>query len=115
MLKPKAAKTLEPTLGGKPIPDVVPDPKVEDKGWGPGLMDVGDELYYSMGAEKYFPTKYDSFEVGPFGVKLHLRAGEEVGDMYMRAVDILHTMFQAEYELKRKHFHQRSQESEKDK
>ena len=59
--------------------------------------DATDPIEFTKGKEHFSPIKYHHFEVGPFAVKLHPRAGETWGDMSDRATRLLDDIFDAHY------------------
>ncbi len=68
---------------------------------------VEDAVFFTKGKEHFAAIQYNSFEVGPFEVRLHPRdevtpegavVAESYGEMLTRANGILDAMFDKEFE-----------------
>lgn len=88
-------------------------PKFKE-GWGPGLdedLHEGDSFTVTHGKEVFTPIKFHTYEVGPLSVSVTIRKGESVTDAYTRARRFLETAFQAEFELKKRDYFARMDQS----
>lgn len=84
--EPAPAKvTIEVPGKPGPHPAILP----EDPG--------GDEVTIIIGAEKYAPVQYHSFDVGPFIVKTVRRPGESIAQVFARVKPQLQEMSEITY------------------
>lgn len=74
---------------------------------------VGDVLKVTKGKELFAPIKYFSFEVGPLAIETQVREGETIVDTYARACTALEELFEVEFSIKLKAFHDRHEQSMK--
>jgi hypothetical protein len=56
-----------------------------------------DEVNVILGAEKYAPIQYHSFDVGPFMVKTTRQPGETLEQVYERVMPVLRAMQAEEF------------------
>ena len=63
-------------------------------------LDEGDELSVTVGREVFTPVKFQTFDVGPCTATVKLRKNESVRDAMLRASNVAHSLFRAEYEEK---------------
>lgn len=59
----------------------------------------GDQLSITIGAEKYSPVKYRSFDVGPFSATVVVRPDETGADAAMRCYRVLLELNEAEFQI----------------
>lgn len=62
--------------------------------------DEGDAITVTAGRELFAPIRYHSFEVGPFALQTHVRAGESRHDAIKRAQATVDELFAQDFERK---------------
>lgn len=58
----------------------------------------GDEVTVTLGAQKFAPIQYHSFDVGPYVIKTVRFPGESYAGVYARVMPELRAMAQRDYE-----------------
>ena len=64
------------------------------------MVDDGDEVSVTVGAETFCPIKFHAFVVGPVTVSVRVRKGEDSISAVARAKAIARAAWDAEYEEK---------------
>lgn len=61
---------------------------------------AGTTVTITMGAEKFAPVQYQTFDVGPFSATTTLQPGETIKAAYDRVMGELRVIFKAEFETR---------------
>lgn len=61
---------------------------------------AGTVVTFTLGAEKFSPVQYQTFDVGPFSASTTLRSGETIKGAYERVMGELRAVFKAEFEVR---------------
>lgn len=74
----------------------------------------GEKLLVTLGPQKFFPVKFNGFEVGPFAAELTVREGETGEQTFLRAHSMLSRLDEAEFALSWDRCKQRLRKIEKE-
>jgi len=107
--EPKVAEraVLAGALAVKELREAPPAPAAFDAALRPG-----DTLTVVIGAETYYPVKFNGFTVGPLSATTVIRPDEKAGDAYSRVHRYLSVLFETELQIKRQQFKARLGEAE---
>lgn len=96
----KSADTAEKTPSGNPSPVTYQAPGIPaDALAGYAALGPGDQLSITIGREKYSPTKYNTFEIGPFSATVTVRPHETGDQAAMRCYRTLLELSEAEFNI----------------